>query len=367
MMNMLFEKSVSGPLALSLRKARGVNFLLAQNVERPVDIRAEDRGGAVTGRIKTCRPSGAWGDFPLLTHSLRCGLTLGRPLRGLTTSLLFLVLLIFLVLCPASTAFAQAVPKGDLGQAPANQKPAILDHVGIDQHLNQQIPLDLNFVDENGQPVQLRQYFGQKPVILTMVYFQCPMLCSQVLSGLTFTLNGMSNFNVGREFNVLTVSFDPRDTPQAARENKERYLKRYRRSGSDQGWHFLTGTKDQIDGLAQALGFRYVWDEENQQFAHGSAIMLLTPDGHIAQYYYGIEYDPRNVRLGLVEASKGKIGTIVDQLLLYCYHYDPRQGRYGAAIFNILRASALATVLILGGFMLLMLRRERRGQTTRAA
>lgn len=278
-----------------------------------------------------------------------------------------LISALLLLAAAASGAWAQAGPKEGLGEVPANQKPAILTNVGIDQHLNAQIPLDLNFVDENGQPVQLRQYFGQKPVIITMVYFQCPMLCSQVLSGLTFTLNGMSNFNVGQEFNVLTVSFDPRDTPQAARENKERYLKRYRRSGSDQGWHFLTGKKDQIDTLAQALGFRYVWDQENQQFAHGSGIMLITPDGHIAQYYYGIEYDPRNVRLGLVEASKGKIGTIVDQILLYCYHYDPRQGKYGAAVFNILRASALATVLVLGGFMLLMFRRERRGQTTRAA
>lgn len=283
------------------------------------------------------------------------------------TTFRILISALLLLAAAASGAWAQAGPKEGLGEVPANQKPAILTNVGIDQHLNAQIPLDLNFVDENGQPVQLRQYFGQKPVIITMVYFQCPMLCSQVLSGLTFTLNGMSNFNVGQEFNVLTVSFDPRDTPQAARENKERYLKRYRRSGSDQGWHFLTGKKDQIDTLAQALGFRYVWDQENQQFAHGSGIMLLTPDGHIAQYYYGIEYDPRNVRLGLVEASKGKIGTIVDQILLYCYHYDPRQGKYGAAVFNTLRASALATVLVLGGFMLLMFRRERRGQTTRAA
>jgi protein SCO1 len=268
-----------------------------------------------------------------------------------------------LLLAPAgSCAWAQAAPKEDVGQVPANQKPAILDHVGIDQHLNQQIPLDLTFQDENGQPVQLRQYFGQKPVIVTMVYFQCPMLCSEVMSGLTYTLNGMSNFNVGREFDVLTVSFDPRDTPQAAKENKERYLKRYRRAGSEQGWHFLVGKKEQIDALAQALGFRYVWDEENQQFAHASGIMLLTPSGRIAQYYYGIEYDPSNIHLGLVEASQGKIGTFVDQLLLYCYHYDPRQGKYGAAIFNILRITAATAVLVLGGFILLMLRRERAGR-----
>lgn len=272
-------------------------------------------------------------------------------IRNLITSLSIL-------LCAAACAWAQAAPKGELGQSVPNQKPAILDNVGIDQHLNQQIPLDLNFVDENGQPVKLGQYFGQKPVIMTMVYFQCPMLCSQVLSGLTYTLNGMPSFNVGREFDVLTVSFDPRDTPQAALDNKERYLKRYRRAGSDQGWHFLVGQKEQIDALAQALGFRYAWDPENEQYAHASGIMLLTPDGHIAQYYYGIDYPPRDVHLGLVEASKGKIGTIVDQVLLYCYHYDPRQGKYGAAIFNILRISALATVLVLGGFMVIMLRRE---------
>ena len=261
--------------------------------------------------------------------------------------------------CVNLSAWAQAAPKGELGQTPPNQKPSILDQVGIDQHLNQQIPLDLNFVDENGQPVELRQYFGQKPVIITMVYYQCPMLCSQVLSGLTGALNAMSSFNVGREFNVVTVSFDPRDTPQAARENKERYLKRYRRAGSDQGWHFLVGKKEQIDALAQALGFRYAWDAANQQFAHASAIMLLTSEGHIAQYYYGIEYAPRDIRFGIIEASKGRIGTVVDQVLLYCYHYDPTRGKYGAAIFNILRISALATVLVLGGFMFIMFRRER--------
>src|SRR5262249_9891104 len=163
-----------------------------------------------------------------------------------------------------------------------------------------------------GQEVQLRQYFGQKPAIVTMVYYTCPMLCSQVLAGLTAAMNGLRDFNVGREFNIITVSFDPRDTPQAALENKDRYLKRYRRAGSDQGWHFLVGRKDQINALAQALGFRYAWDEESQQYAHASGIMLLTPEGHIAQYYYGIEYAPHDIRLGLVEASKGKIGTLVD-------------------------------------------------------
>ncbi|HEY6250488.1 MAG TPA: SCO family protein [Candidatus Angelobacter sp.] len=268
-----------------------------------------------------------------------------------------------LLMTASAGAWAQAAPKAELGETPSNQKPSILDNVGIDQHLNQQVPLDLNFVDEHGQPVLLRQYFGEKPVIMTMVYYTCPMLCSQVLSGLTFTFNGMPRFDVGREFNVVIVSFDPRDTPQAAQENKDRYIKRYRRTGSDQGWHFLTGKKEQIDALAQALGFRYAWDPEVQQYAHASGIMLLTPDGHIAQYYYGIEYAPRDLRLGIIEASKGKIGTIVDQLLLYCYHYDPTKGKYGAAIFNILRISALGTVLVLGGLLFFLLRRERRAKT----
>jgi protein SCO1/2 len=169
----------------------------------------------------------------------------------------------------------------------------------------------------------------------------------------------------------VTVSIDPRDTAQDAAEAKARYLKRYRRPEAEQGWHFLTGKKDQIDALAQAVGFRYAWDPEVKQYAHASGIMLLTPQGRIAQYYYGIEYAPRDVQLGLVEASKGKIGSVVDQVLLYCYHYDPRQGRYGAAIFNILRLSALATVLVLGGFMLFMFRRDalaaRRGRLTRTA
>ena len=168
---------------------------------------------------------------------------------------------------------------------------------------------------------------------------------------------------MGRDFNVVTVSFDTRDTPDAARAQKKSYLHRYRRPASEEGWHFLTGKKEQIDALAQSLGFHYAWDAEIQQFAHASAIMLLTPDGRIAQYYYGIEYPPRDLQFGIIEASKGKIGTVVDRLLLYCYHYDPRQGRYGAVVFNILRLSALATVLVLGGFVFIMFRRDLAGRS----
>jgi protein SCO1/2 len=261
--------------------------------------------------------------------------------------------------CACLPAAAQAPPKLQPGEGVPNRKPSILDGVGIEQRLNQQVPLNLTFADETGQAVQLRQYFGSKPVILALVYYQCPMLCSQVLNGLAGALNGIVRFNVGRDFDVVTVSFDPRDTPQRAAENKKSYLSRYRRAGSAEGWHFLTGRQDQIDALAAAVGFHYAWDPEAKQFAHASGIMLLTPDGRLAQYYYGIEYAPRNIQLGLIEASQGKIGNLADEIVLYCFHYDPTQGRYGAAIFNILRASALATLLLLGGFMIVMFRRDR--------
>jgi protein SCO1 len=263
-----------------------------------------------------------------------------------------------LFLCAAG-AWAQAAPKLQPGEGVTNRKPSILDQVGIEQRLNQQIPLDAAFTDENGKAVQLKQYFGSKPVILALVYYQCPMLCSQVMSGLAGALNGITRFNVGRDFNVVTVSFDPRDTTAAAAANKKSYLSRYRRAGAAEGWHFLTGQKDQIDALAGAVGFHYAWDASAQQFAHASGIMLLTPDGRVAQYYYGIDYPPGNLQLGLIEASQGKIGTIVDAIVLYCYHYDPTQGRYGAAIFNILRLSALATVILLGGYIFVMVRRDR--------
>ena len=288
---------------------------------------------------------------------------------GSTIRKIFAVTL--LALCASASLWPQAAPKLQPGDAIPNQKPSILDQVGLDQRLNQQVPLDLAFVDDHGQAVQLRQYFGAKPVILILVYYQCPMLCTQVLNGFTGAMLGIRRFNVGREFDVVTVSIDPRDTAQDAAAAKARYLKRYRRPEAEQGWHFLTGKKDQIDALAQAVGFRYAWDPEIKQYAHASGIMLLTADGRVAQYYYGIEYAPRDIQLGLVEASKGKIGNVVDQVLLYCYHYDPRQGRYGAAIFDILRLSALATVLVLGGFMLLMFRRDalaaREGRLTRTA
>jgi protein SCO1 len=265
-----------------------------------------------------------------------------------------------LVLCAGVSGWSQGPEPRYAVQSDgaSNQKITIFDKVGLDQRLNQQIPLDLTFMDEDGRPVQLRQYFGSKPVLLTLVYYRCPMLCSQVLNGVAGALNGIVRFNVGRDFDVLTVSFDPRDTPKDAAESKQTYLGRYRRPGAAAGWHFLTGKKEQIEALTSAVGFRYAWDPAIQQYAHASGIMLLTPDGRLSRYFYGIEYAPRDIQFGVIEASQGKIGNVVDKVLLYCYHYDPAKGKYGAVVFNILRISALATLLVLGGFMVIMFRRD---------
>ncbi len=251
-------------------------------------------------------------------------------------------------------AVAQNMSRGILSP-PASQRPPGLKHVGIEQHLNDQIPPNLVFRDENGQTVRLGDYFGKKPLILSLVYYQCPMLCGEVLSGLESALRVLK-FDVGKDFDVLTVSFDPKDTPQTATAKKAEYLKRYKRAGAEQGWHFLTGPQDSIDALTNAAGFQYEYDPKTSQFAHATAIMILTPEGKIAQYYYGVEYAPKDLRLGLVQASQNKIGTVVDEVLLYCYHYDPDTGKYGAIVSRILKLSAAATILVLGGFLALMFR-----------
>jgi protein SCO1/2 len=236
---------------------------------------------------------------------------------------------------------------------------AILREIGIDQHLNEQIPLDLTFRDEAGQSVQLGQYFGKKPVILALVYYQCPMLCTLTLNGLVSALKVLS-FDVGNQFNVVTVSFNPSETPQLAAQKKQTYLKSYGRAGADAGWHFLTGDEANIKRLTEAVGFRYRWVPEQNQFAHAAGITVLTPSGKIARYFFGVEYAPRDLRLGLVEASQERIGSPVDQLLLYCFHYDPATGKYGAVVMNIVRLGGAVTVLLLGGALLVMWRRERR-------
>ena len=232
---------------------------------------------------------------------------------------------------------------------------------GIDQKLGDQLPLDLRFVDSEGNTVHLRDFFGEKPIILSLVYFDCPMLCSQVINSLLRAMNVLS-FGAGTEFDVLTISIDPGETPELAKAKKIEYLKNYRGREGSTGWHFLTGDQQQIEQLAAAVGFRYEYDEPTDQYIHASGIMVLTPDGKLARYFYGIDYPPRDLRWGLVEAADGAIGNPVDQLLLLCYSYDPMTGKYGLYIRNSLRIGGLATVLALGSFIFVMLRRERRGE-----
>ncbi|MDR3765073.1 MAG: SCO family protein [Acidobacteriota bacterium] len=238
--------------------------------------------------------------------------------------------------------------------------PPGLEGIGLDQRLNEQVPLDLTFRDEQGRTVKLGDYFHPgRPVVLNLVYFQCPMLCTEVLNGLTSALK-VIKFVPGKEFEVVTVSIDPRETPQLAATKKAGYLKKLGNPDAAAGWHFLTGQQPQITALASAVGFRYRYDPKLDQFVHTAGIMLITPEGRVAQYYYGVEYSARDMRLGIVEASHNKIGTLTDQVLLYCYHYDPSTGKYGATITNILRLAGLATVLVLGGAIVVMFRQEKR-------
>jgi len=260
------------------------------------------------------------------------------------------------ILGTAASLWAQGMGPS-IESPPANVRPPGLKHVGIEQHLDEQIPTDLPFRDETGKSVRLGDYFGKHPIILNLVYYKCPMLCSEVLSGLTSALKAMK-FNVGQDFDVLTVSFDPRETPQDASGAKATWLKRYGRPGAEKGWHFLTGPQASIDTLTKAAGFSYDYSEKSGQFAHATAIILLTPDGKIAQYYYGVEFSPKDLRLAMVEASHNKIGSLTDQILLYCYHYDPNAGRYSLLILRVLRLAAVATMVLLGGFLFVMFRRD---------
>jgi protein SCO1/2 len=257
--------------------------------------------------------------------------------------------LLLLALAAGSGLAPAAAPQGT---------PAALREVAFDQKLAQQVPLDIALRDETGRAVKLGDYFGKRPVVLSLVYYECPMLCTLTLNGLTSALSVLS-FDVGKEFEVVTVSFEPKERPALAAAKKAAYLKRYKRAGADAGWHFLVGDKDQLDRLTKAVGFRYAWDERTKQWAHPSGVVTLTPQGRISHYLFGIEYAPKDLRLSLVEAAKGNIGTAVDQVLLYCYQYDPATGRYGAAVMRLLRTLSALTVIALGGFIALMWRRER--------
>jgi protein SCO1/2 len=257
----------------------------------------------------------------------------------------------------ASAAFGQAMTTGIMSP-PANVRPPYLQNVGIEQHLDGQVPPDLTFTDDTGRPVKLGDYFGQKPLILNLVYYNCTMLCGEALAGLSGAMK-MVKFDVGNQFDVITVSFNPQETPAIAAAKKQEYLKRYGRAGAAAGWHFLTGPAESINALTKAVGFQYQYDPKSQQYAHATAIMVLTPQGRISRYFYGVDYPPKDLRMGLVEASAGKIGNAVDQVLLYCYHYNPETGKYGAVITNILRLGAGLTVLLLGGLLFILFRLEK--------
>ncbi len=260
------------------------------------------------------------------------------------------------LLLAAGTALrAQAVPS-NTGPAAAAM-PAALQNVGFEPPLNGQMPLDLTFHDETGREVRLREYFGQKPVVLAFVYYGCPMLCDQVEQGIVGVLR-MLSFNPGRDYEVVFVSFDSRETPDMAAEKKKKALAHFRRPETDSGWHFLTGSKESIDATTKAANFRFSFDARNNLFAHASGVMLLTPDGHISRYFYGVEYPGRDMRLGLVDASAGKIGTPIDHVLLFCYHYDPSTATYSASILKIIRLGGVLTILCLVGGILISRRRE---------
>jgi protein SCO1 len=266
------------------------------------------------------------------------------------------IILIAVALAFSLPAMGQGVLEAPAAP-PANMRPPGLKHVGIEQHLDEQVPLNLAFKDETGKSVQLGDYFGKRPVILSLVYYRCPMLCGQLLEGLESALR-VIDFDPGKQFDVITVSFDPSDTPAIAAAKKAEIMARYKRSSAAGGWHFLTGPQASIDALTKAVGFEYEYNQKTDQFAHATAIMVLTPGGKLTQYYYGIDFPPKDLRLGLIQASKNKIGTVVDQVLLYCYHYDPDAGRYSALIGRVLQIAGGLTVLVLGSFILVMFRLE---------
>jgi protein SCO1/2 len=250
-------------------------------------------------------------------------------------------------------------PVPDLLNMKGADRPTPLKNVTIEQRLNAQIPLDTTFRDENGRTVQLSSYFGKRPVVLALVYYQCPMLCTQILNGVVRAARVMT-LDPGKDYDVLAISFDAREGPADAAAKKAVYMKEIQQPQAPPAWHFLTGNVDSIKRVTDAVGFRYVWDAHTAQFAHASAVYVLTPEGKISKYFYGVDYSARDLRFGLIEASNNKIGTPVDQILLFCYHFDPHSAKYTPVALGILRLAGAATLFMLGGFVVIMLRRESR-------
>lgn len=273
-------------------------------------------------------------------------------MNALRSTLLLASLLLGSWLC-----YAQTIPD-NVGQS-SNGLPPALVNVGFDPQLNKQIPLDTPFVDEYRQPATIRQFAGKKPVILAFVYFTCPMLCSQVEQSLVGTLK-MISFNPGNDYEVVFLSFDPNDKPEEALKKKHEAMSRFARPATEPGWHFLTGTQQSIDAVTKAADFRVTYDPKTKLFGHASGILILTPDGRISRYFFGVDYPPSNVRLGLVDASSGKIGTPVDHLLLFCYQYDPSKGRYSATIMTVIRMGGVVTLFCMALGFVIFRRREHR-------
>jgi protein SCO1 len=280
--------------------------------------------------------------------------TNGR-LHGGAARLLLVVLTLVIAGATARAQFFNRMRKDE--HAPKEPPSEVVQKVSIDQNLNAQLPLELPFRDETGRGVKLGEYFGAKPVLLVLAYYECPQLCTQVLNGLAKALK-VVKFDPGKDFEIVVVSIDPKETPGMAAEKKADLLRRYGRPDTAAGWHFLTGPQPSIDRLTEAVGFSYSYDQERNQYAHAAGMVILTPQGKISRYFFGLEYQPRDVRLGLIESSGGKIGNLVDQVLLYCFHYDPVVGRYSAMTLNILRLAAVATTVGLILLIVLLRRRE---------
>ena len=283
-----------------------------------------------------------------------------KRLQRLTLAAI-VVVCAFVGVAPAAAQLSRPLAVPAPGKAANEQIPALRE-VGIDQKLDAQLPLDIEFTDEHGATVKIGQYFGQRPVVLALVYYGCPMLCTQVLNGLAGSLQGMS-YNVGKEYDVVVVSFDASETPAMAADRKKQFVRRFLGKPDEASIHFLTGRESSVKALTSAVGFNFAWDTPTSQFAHPAAITILTPKGRISRYLYGVEFAPKDLKLAIVESSEGKIGSLVEQAMLFCYHYDPETGRYGFAIMNIVRAAGALTVLVLVGAIVISLRRERRQAT----
>ena len=289
-------------------------------------------------------------------------------------SYLLRLLLILICVCPAFAQLGQPGPSSPLyGARPSSGHsstglPTALRDVRIEQKLDQQLPLDLVFRDENGQDVKLGKFFGPRPVVLALVYYDCPMLCTQILNGMVTTFRVLP-FQIGKEFDVVTISFDPRETSTLAATKKKVYIDHLpdnMQAGANRGWHFLTGDSTNIERIADAVGFRYHYDEATKQFAHASAIMVATPEGKLSRYFYGVTYSARDLRFGLMESSQNKIGSVTEQLSLYCYQYDPKTGKYGAAVMRVLRITGVITLLGIVA-MIIFLRPRNRHQVPGSA